>query len=885
MLYNIIIAPIETIVDWVFNFFTVKFSRFGIIGAVCGVSLAINFLALPLYNIADTLQEKERKISKKLEPRVKRIKKAFKGNERFMMLSTYYRQNDYNPIYTLRSSLSILIEIPFFIAAYHFLSNNEALHGSSFWIFNDLGSPDGILTIGGFSINILPIIMTLINFVSGAIYTKEAPLKEKVQLYLVAGVFLVLLYDSPSGLVIYWILNNLFSLAKNIVMKMKNPGKVLHIIISFLLISAALFMMTISGLLWKKLAFLFFALLVTFLPLAKPLLNKSHVVKKEENSRLYFPILLFSGLGSAILTGLLLPSSVIATSPAEFSFLGNTESPLSYVYNSFFIFAGFFVFWPCVIYKLFGKRVKKIESIILLYVFLFALVNSYVLKSDYSNLNALFILDSVNSIVAGTRLNILTMCSILLIVTIVFIAFRTKVSRFIPALLIALCLAEFSLGIVKVTSIKESFEIISKAQAQNHKTTSVQTEYNLSKTKQNVVVLFLDRAINSFIPQIFSEYPEIQNQFEGFIYYPNTLSYSNATIEGVTPIFGGYEYTQERMNERSSELLLEKHNEAILVMPKLFADAGFEVTVTDPSWAGYVYVTDLDFMNRYDRIKASYTGGKNISAFTSEKALYGIDVDEDVKRACVDFTVIQCLPPVLRYTFYYTARRSISSQSQGLSFFQNLANLYYLPEMTDFSSECDTFTFISNDATHEVYVNLADDFESLAEEQTDDITFKHYQANIAALKQVGKWFDYLRQNDVYDNTRIIIVSDHGRNIASSFANDEIIQYSALFMVKDFNSTGEVKTDSTFMTNADTLFVAKENLPVSNINPLTGYELKQEKDEGINIYASLYWNAEEHQKDYTFELDDNQAWHVSNDIYDDANWIPLTEWKQMNGGKE
>ena len=67
MLYNLIISPIEMIVNWVFTFFTIKFSNFGIIGAIFGVSLVINFLALPLYNIADSLQEKERKISKSLE--------------------------------------------------------------------------------------------------------------------------------------------------------------------------------------------------------------------------------------------------------------------------------------------------------------------------------------------------------------------------------------------------------------------------------------------------------------------------------------------------------------------------------------------------------------------------------------------------------------------------------------------------------------------------------------------------------------------------------------------------------------------------------------------------------------------------------------------------
>ena len=76
-IYLVVVSPIETIVDWLFNFILNKFEFCGVIGAVFGVSLAINFLALPLYNVADGLQEKERAIAKSLEYRIRRIKKAF----------------------------------------------------------------------------------------------------------------------------------------------------------------------------------------------------------------------------------------------------------------------------------------------------------------------------------------------------------------------------------------------------------------------------------------------------------------------------------------------------------------------------------------------------------------------------------------------------------------------------------------------------------------------------------------------------------------------------------------------------------------------------------------------------------------------------------------
>ena len=78
----------------------------------------------------------------------------------------------------------------------------------------DLGAPDGLIVIGGIAINLLPILMTLINVISSALYLKGFPLKTKIQLYGMAAFFLVFLYNSPSALVFYWTLNNLFSLIK-----------------------------------------------------------------------------------------------------------------------------------------------------------------------------------------------------------------------------------------------------------------------------------------------------------------------------------------------------------------------------------------------------------------------------------------------------------------------------------------------------------------------------------------------------------------------------------------------------------------------------------------------------------------------------------------------
>ena len=200
LLYNLIVMPIQIVVEMTYSFMYRLLDNRGL--AIIAVSLVIQTLILPLYKRSDALQDEEREKQKSMERWVKHIKKTFKGDERFMMLNTYYRQNDYKPYYALKSSFSILLQIPFFMAAYNYLSHLQELRGVSFLFIKDLGAPDHMFHIGGFYVNFLPIAMTLINIVSGIIYTKGLPVKSKLQVYGLAAVFLVLLYNSPAGLVL-----------------------------------------------------------------------------------------------------------------------------------------------------------------------------------------------------------------------------------------------------------------------------------------------------------------------------------------------------------------------------------------------------------------------------------------------------------------------------------------------------------------------------------------------------------------------------------------------------------------------------------------------------------------------------------------------------------
>ncbi len=214
VLYLIFIYPIEFIITWIIEF---TFSITGSYGvSIIIVSLIISAVTLPLYHLANKMQVKERDIRRKMAPAINDLKKVYKGYELHLYIKTLYRQNNYHPVYSLRSSMGLLLQVPFFIAAYHLLSSYEPIKGVSFMFFSDLGKPDSLISISSLSINVLPFIMTAFSLLAGHVYGKNLTANERLQMYFISLLFFVLLYNSPSGLLIYWTCNNIFNYLKHI---------------------------------------------------------------------------------------------------------------------------------------------------------------------------------------------------------------------------------------------------------------------------------------------------------------------------------------------------------------------------------------------------------------------------------------------------------------------------------------------------------------------------------------------------------------------------------------------------------------------------------------------------------------------------------------------
>ncbi|MCR5755248.1 MAG: membrane protein insertase YidC [Acetatifactor sp.] len=791
-LFFLFIQPLVLLIEFIFTNMSRVFGNHGV--AIIMVSVVINLLILPLYKRSDAMQEQERLKQREMEKWVKHIRKTFRGDERFMMLSTYYRQQNYHPINAMRGSLSLFLQVPFFIAAYHYLSNVD-LQGSSFLFLPNLGEADHLIKIAGLSLNLMPILMTGINCISGVIYTKGFPLKDKLQLYILAGLFLIVLYQSPSGLVLYWTMNNLFSLLKNIVMK-----------------------------------------------IISPLLKTDANQNKKRKVVVPSPKIFWTGaLLLAVLMGLTIPASVISASPAEFISLNAYRNPLILVWLTVCVALGVFVVWGGILYYVSSDAAKKaLEKIICLLAFI-GLADYMIYGNRTGTVSPLLTYHEGLNLVMKTAIQNLVVIAVLTAVVLIL----WKYEKIWQTVLLVFSISLFGLGMWNVVQAQKELTDMDyiRTISEDTEATEVSPILTLSKTGKNVVVFMLDRAISDYFPYIMAEKPELSEQFSGFVYYPNTISFGQYTIYASAAIFGGYEYTPSAMNERSDVPAVDKQNEALKVLPVLFDDMGYDVTVCDPPLAGYKEVSDLSIYDEYPDIDTHITMG----AYLGDDQKYVRRLQDGQERNFFLYSLMK-VAPVIGQKFIYddgTYFEATKNNSQSPAFMESYTVLSNLSALTDISEDSEGgFVMIDNEAPHEPCLmqmpeyEPADNvnngaYEDISRFTLDGRTMKmsnsfqlqHYHVNMASYLQIGKWLDYLKENDVYDNTRIIIVADHGRvlrqfddlNVSEEL---DVEGYHPILLVKDFDADVYASSDE-FMTNADVPTLALEGLLDHPVNPFTG----------------------------------------------------------------
>ncbi len=202
------------------NFFYRIFGNYGV--AILMITLLLKLLFTPLTHLSYQSMGK----MQALQPKIKALQKKHQGdagrlNKEMMEL---YRRNRVNP---MMGCLPLFLQIPIFIAFYQALSEAVEMKGAHFifWI-RDLSEPDRLfswtaaLPFVGNSFNLLPILMigSMIWQQKLTPQTAAAPGQEKMMLFMPV-IFGFVFYSLPSGLVLYWLTNNLLTIFHQLVIK------------------------------------------------------------------------------------------------------------------------------------------------------------------------------------------------------------------------------------------------------------------------------------------------------------------------------------------------------------------------------------------------------------------------------------------------------------------------------------------------------------------------------------------------------------------------------------------------------------------------------------------------------------------------------------------
>lgn len=898
ILYNIILSPISQIIEIAYILFDKLFSNTGI--ALVGVSMTVTLLCLPLYIVAEKWQETERDIQNKMKKEIDRIKKAFKGDEQYMILSTYYRQNHYHPIMALRSSFGILIQIPFFFAAYHILSALPDLQGRSFLFIKDMGKPDAIFSFHGFAINILPVVMTLINCISGSIYSKGHGMREKLQIYGMAGLFLIVLYNSPAGLVFYWTMNNIFSLVKNVFYKMKNPAKTFYFCMVGLfafVIAYLLFFFNGINLKLRVLASLFILILIP-IPLYKKAIN--WLIEKVLNqlytdTKLRFTLFFTAELGLTLLCGLVLPSGLVSSSVQEFSNIDGYGNPTAFFNSSFWISFGLIVFWPSCIYFLFREKLQTILSFAYSVLLVGSLVNAFVFIGNYGSMDeTLKFIDGFKN--PSALFMVLNVAVLAVTVAAILLAIKLNRAKAMGSLFMAICFGMVVITIVNNSKISREYKSFEASVGTKINSAPAKTKFHLSKDQKNILIFMLDRFESSYVQSILYDQQDIKENLTGFTYYPNCISFSSHTLMGASPVYGGFDYTPFESNRRKDVSIKDKLNEGILLLPKMLSEqAGFSATLSDISWANGSYTSDMSFISYYDSKKdevidnyenirgmnllSQYTGD-----FKKETLLpdyQEMSLSHVINRNLFWTSLFRVAPSPIRAVVYNRGtwwENGVKNTSK--SFPDWFSSLYYMDRITDFSSEKPSLTVIANECTHS-----NEDISMYNIPLNGKILFPKdnpYVIDTVTLKQVSNIVSFLKENGVYDNTRIIIASDHGMGYRafdkySTYYVDTYTKdhFNPLLLVKDFDSSEPLKTDGRFMTNADVPAIALKGIIDNPVNPFTGNPINEDyKAEGVKITtADLFMDYHSKSK-YYYTVPEDSWYIIKDDIFIDSNWTKL-----------
>ncbi|MBT64551.1 MAG: hypothetical protein CML13_15235 [Puniceicoccaceae bacterium] len=158
---------------------------------------------------------KSQKRMAKIQGPMAEMKEKYKDNPQKIQQETLklFKEHQVNPV---AGCLPMIIQMPIFLGLFYMLRTASELRHEPFLWVSDLSLPDTQFEIGGFPINILPMIMGVTMYLQMSMMPVSPtadPMQQKIFKFL-PFVFLIFLYNFASGLVVYWTVQNILTIVQ-----------------------------------------------------------------------------------------------------------------------------------------------------------------------------------------------------------------------------------------------------------------------------------------------------------------------------------------------------------------------------------------------------------------------------------------------------------------------------------------------------------------------------------------------------------------------------------------------------------------------------------------------------------------------------------------------
>jgi len=210
--------------SWVLNKLYNLLGSYGL--AIIVLTILVKLILWPLTAQATRSQKK----MQSLQGPMAKLREKHKGNSQKLNqeMMKFYKEHKVNPF---AGCWPILIQIPIFLGMFWMLRSAAELYGQSFLWATDLSEQDHVGQIQGFSLNILPILMVVTQWLQmklnpmqmGPELSDAQRINAKMMRFM-PFMFLIFLYFFSSALVLYWTVQNLMTIFQTLITKNKTDG-------------------------------------------------------------------------------------------------------------------------------------------------------------------------------------------------------------------------------------------------------------------------------------------------------------------------------------------------------------------------------------------------------------------------------------------------------------------------------------------------------------------------------------------------------------------------------------------------------------------------------------------------------------------------------------